>query len=162
MLDYVSEDIDGINDDAKDEPSQVPPITGRWTATSTYDVYMVYTPKNDQDNPNPDEDRPVDKPSKCRHQRHRSQSHRAKDSNTGTGDNETPDGAEDNEHLIEPTSEEDEWEEGEHSPGRADNEDAEDNNYMQNPKRRLASVTKTSSSQKNPSTKNALSDSSLL
>ena len=41
MLDYASEDIDGMDDDADAEPSQVPPVTGRWTATSTYDVYMV-------------------------------------------------------------------------------------------------------------------------
>ena len=49
MLDYASEDIDGMDDDAGDKPSQDPPFTGRWTATSTYDVYMVDTPKNDED-----------------------------------------------------------------------------------------------------------------
>ena len=41
MLD--SEDIDGMDDDAGDE--QEPPPTGRWTATSSYDIYMVDTPK---------------------------------------------------------------------------------------------------------------------
>ena len=43
MLDFGSEDIDGMDDDAGDE--QEPPPTGRWTATSSYDIYMVYTPK---------------------------------------------------------------------------------------------------------------------
>ena len=60
----------------------------------------------------------------------RSRSRWAKDNNTGTGDNETLDDAEDPEYPIEPTSEQDEREEGEYSPGHADNEDAEDNNYM--------------------------------
>ena len=43
MLDYGSEDIGGIDDDAGEE--QEPPPTGRWTATSSYDIYMVDTPK---------------------------------------------------------------------------------------------------------------------
>ena len=43
MLDFNSEDIDGMDDDAGDE--QEPPPTGRWTATSSYDIYMVDTPK---------------------------------------------------------------------------------------------------------------------
>ncbi len=45
MLDYDSEDIDGMDDDADEEQDQNPPYTGRWTATSSYDVYMVDTPK---------------------------------------------------------------------------------------------------------------------
>ena len=72
MLDYASEDIDGMDDNADAEPSRVPPVTGHWTATSTYDVYMVETPKNNEENPSPDEDRPVDKPPKCRRQRRHS------------------------------------------------------------------------------------------
>ena len=44
-LDYASEDIDGMDDDAEEEQSQNPSFNGRWTATSTYDVYMVDTPK---------------------------------------------------------------------------------------------------------------------
>ena len=69
MLDYASEDIDGMDNDGDAEPSQVPPTTGRWTANLTYDVYMVDTPdkKDDEGNQNPDEDKPVDKPPK--HQR---------------------------------------------------------------------------------------------
>ena len=43
MLDFNSEDIDGMDDDAGEE--QEPPLTRRWTATSSYDIYMVDTPK---------------------------------------------------------------------------------------------------------------------
>ena len=49
MLDYGSEDIDGMDDDADKEQGQDPPFTGRWTATSSYDVYMVGTPKGSGD-----------------------------------------------------------------------------------------------------------------
>ena len=45
MLDFDSEDIDGMDDDAEEE--QEPPPTGRWTTTSSYDIYMVDTPKED-------------------------------------------------------------------------------------------------------------------
>ena len=47
MLDFDSEDIDGMDDDARGE-EEAPP-TGRWTSTSSYDVYMVDTPKEDDD-----------------------------------------------------------------------------------------------------------------
>ena len=51
MLDYGSEDIDSMDDDAGEEQAQKPPLTGHWTATSSYDVYMVDTPKeNNGDN----------------------------------------------------------------------------------------------------------------
>ena len=43
MLNYDSEDIDGMDDDAGDE--QEPAPTGHWKATPTHDVYMVDTPK---------------------------------------------------------------------------------------------------------------------
>ena len=46
-LDFDSKDIDGMDDDAGDE--QEPPPTGRWTATSSYDIYMVDTPKEGND-----------------------------------------------------------------------------------------------------------------
>ena len=49
VLDYGSEDIDGMDDDADKEQGQDPPFTGRWTATSSYDVYMVDTPKGSGD-----------------------------------------------------------------------------------------------------------------
>ena len=114
MLDYTSEDIDRMDDDAGDEPGQNPPITGRWTATSTYDVYMVDTPKkeNDDGSKDPIEDKPVEAPPKCQRQRRRSKSLREKESNTGTEDNNTPDDAEDPEDPTKPASEQDEWEEG--------------------------------------------------
>ena len=55
MLDYGSEDIDGMDDDAGEEEAQNPPLTGCWTGTSSYDVYMVDTPKEnsggDKENP---------------------------------------------------------------------------------------------------------------
>ena len=49
VLDYGSEDINGMDDDADKEQGQDPPFTGRWTATSSYDVYMVDTPKGSGD-----------------------------------------------------------------------------------------------------------------
>ena len=44
MLDYDSEDIDGMDDDAGDD--QEPAPTGHWKTTSSYDIYMVDTPKD--------------------------------------------------------------------------------------------------------------------
>lgn len=59
MLDYDSGDI-GMDDDAEKEQAQNPPFTGRWTTTSSYDVYMVDTPKetNGDDKEDPVEDKP--------------------------------------------------------------------------------------------------------
>ena len=60
MLDYDSEDIGGMDDDAEGEQAQKPPLIGRWKATSSYDVYMVDTPnENNSDNEkDPVEDKP--------------------------------------------------------------------------------------------------------
>ena len=44
ILDFGSEDIDGMDDDIGDE--QEPAPVGRWKATSSYDIYMVDTPKD--------------------------------------------------------------------------------------------------------------------
>ena len=68
MLDFDSEDIDGMDDDAGEE--QEPPPTGCWTATSSYDIYMVDTPKenNGEERKNGTEDNPLEKQSK--HRRH--------------------------------------------------------------------------------------------
>ena len=69
MLNSDSEDIHGMDDDAGDE--QEPPPTGRWAATSSYDIYMVDTPKET----NGDEatgDNPSGKKSKHGHHRRRS------------------------------------------------------------------------------------------
>ena len=43
MLDFDSEDIDGMDDDAVDEEEPLP--AGHWTTTSSYDIYMMDTPK---------------------------------------------------------------------------------------------------------------------
>ena len=43
MLDFDSEDIDGMDDDGGYEQEPLP--IGHWTPTSSYDVYMVDTPK---------------------------------------------------------------------------------------------------------------------
>ena len=130
MLDYASEDIDGMDDDAGDEQGQDPPYTGRWTATSTYDVYMVDTPKEDDNEgkKDPVEDKPAEAPPKRRRQGRRSKSHREKDSNSGTEDNNTPENAE---APVEPTSEQDDWEDGQVNPDDpVGNEDSEDSNYL--------------------------------
>ena len=59
MLDYGSEDIDGMDDDAGREQGQDLPFTGRWTATSSYEVYMVDTPKGSADDKEePDANKP--------------------------------------------------------------------------------------------------------
>ena len=99
MLDYTSEDIDGMDDDAGEEQTQNPSFTGRWTTTSSYDVYMVDTPKegDNDDEKDPVEDKPPEIPPKRRRQRCRSKSRHGKDSNTGTGDNDTPENTEDQE-----------------------------------------------------------------
>ena len=118
MLDYGSEDIDGMDDDAREEQAQNPPFTGRWTTTSSYDVYMVDTPKegNGDNETNPIKDIPPETRPRRRRPRRRSKSRRGKDSNTGTGENNTPDDAEDNEDPVEITSEQEERENGQVSP----------------------------------------------
>ena len=120
VLDYGSEDIDGMNDDAGDEEAQNPPFTGRWTTTSSYDVYMVDTPKNNcgDDKEKPVEDDPPKIQPKRQRQRRRSKSRRSKDSNTGTGDDNTPDGAEGIEDLDEQTAEQDNREDGQVTPNK--------------------------------------------
>ena len=86
---------------------QEPLCTGRWTATSSYDVYMVDTPKeNNGDNKkDPVEDKPPEKQPKRQRQRRRSKPRRRKDNDTGTRENNTLDDAEENEDPVEPTSE---------------------------------------------------------
>ena len=63
MLDFDSEDIDGMDDDAGEE--QEPPPTGRWTATSSYDIYTVDTPKGSNGD-EATEENPLEKQSKRR------------------------------------------------------------------------------------------------
>ena len=80
MLDYGSEDIDGMDDNAGEEQAQKPPLIGRWTATSSYDVYMVGTPKenNDDDEKDPVEDKPPEIQPKRQRQRRPSKPRREK------------------------------------------------------------------------------------
>ena len=61
MLDFDSEDIDGMDDDAGEEKESPP--TGRWTATLSYDIYMVDTPKenNGKEQKDAREDNPLEK-----------------------------------------------------------------------------------------------------
>ena len=132
MLDFDSEDIDGMDADEGEEQAQNTSLTGRWTATSSYDVYMVDTPKegNRDNEKNPVEDKPPETQPKRWRQGRRSKSRRGKDSNTGTRDN-TLDDAEDKEEPVEPTSEQDDREDGQVSPDeQAVSEDSEDNNYL--------------------------------
>ena len=130
MLDFSSEDINGMDDDAGEE--QEPPPKGRWTTTSSYDIYMVDTPRenNGEERKDTMEDNPLKKQPKQRRQC-RSKSRHSKNSNTITEEDNTPDGAKNNEDPVEPTSEQEEREDGRASPGeQAANEDSEDSNYL--------------------------------
>ena len=69
MLDFDSEDIDGMDDDAGDEQEPLP--TGHWTPTSSHVVYMVDTPKENDDEERKDATKgcPLEKQSKRRRKR---------------------------------------------------------------------------------------------
>ena len=69
-----------MDDDADEEHGQNPPFTRRWMATSSYDVYMVDTPKeNNGDNEkDPVEDKPPEIQPKHRRQRRRCKPRRGK------------------------------------------------------------------------------------
>src|SRR4051812_39660406 len=123
MLDFDSEDIDGMDDDAGDD--QEPAPIGRWKATSSYDIYMVDAPK-DGDGDGTAEDDPSKKQTRRRRQWRRSKSRQNKNGDSGTGDNSTPDNAE--EHPLQQDSAQ---EDGEASPHeRATQREVEDDNYM--------------------------------
>ena len=117
MLDFDSEDIDGMDDDAGEE--QEPPPTGRWTATSSHDIYMVDTPKenNDEERKNAAKDNPLEKQPKRRRQRCRSKSCHSKNSDNDTRKNNTPDDSKGNDDPMDPAMEQDEPGDGEHSLG---------------------------------------------
>ena len=93
MLDFDSKDIDDMDADEGDD--QEPAPIGHWKATSSYDIYMVDTPKAG-DGDGKAEDDPSKKQPKRRRQRRRSKSRQSKNGESGTGDNNTPDSAEDN------------------------------------------------------------------
>ena len=89
VLDFDFGDIDGMDDDAGD--IQEPPLTGRWAATSSYDIYMVDTPK-ETNGDEATEDNPSKK--KAKHGRRQRRS-KLRQGNTSTGDENNPDGADD-------------------------------------------------------------------
>ena len=66
MLDFDSEDIDGMDTDEGDDEEPAP--TRPWKATSSYDIYMVDTPKAG-DGEEKTEDDPSKKQPKCLRQR---------------------------------------------------------------------------------------------
>ena len=69
MLDFDSEDIDGMDDDVGDD--QEPAPTGHWKATLSYDIYMVDIPKYGNGNGTAEDDLSKKQP-KRRRQLHRS------------------------------------------------------------------------------------------
>ena len=93
MLDFDSEDIDGMDTDEGDdeEPAPIRP----WKATSSYDIYMVDTPK-EGDGDGIAEDDPSKKQPKRRRQRRRSKFLQNKYGDSSMGDNNTPESAEEN------------------------------------------------------------------
>ena len=95
MLDFDSEDIDGMDDYVGDKHEPAP--IGHWKATSSYDIYMVDTP-NKGNGDEIAEDDPSKKQHKCRRQRRCSKSRQSKSGDTGIGDNNTPDSAVDNDN----------------------------------------------------------------
>ena len=123
MLDFDSEDIDGMDTDEGDDEEPAP--TRPWKATSSYDIYMVDTPK-EGDGDGTAEDDPSKKQPKRRRQRRRSKSRQHKNGDSSTGDNNTPESAE--EH---PPGQDLAQEDGETSPQeRAADIEVEDDNYM--------------------------------
>ena len=86
MLDFDSEDIDGMDADEGDD--QEPAPIGHWKATSSYDIYMVDIPKDGNDDGTTEDD-PSKKQTKRRRQRRRSKSRHSKNGDSDTGDNNT-------------------------------------------------------------------------
>ena len=81
MLDFDSKDIDGMDADEGDDEEPMP--TRPWKATSSYDIYMVDTPKAG-DGDEKKEDDPSKKQPKHRRQRCRSKSRQSKNGESGT------------------------------------------------------------------------------
>ena len=125
VLDFDFEDIDGMDDDAGD--IQEPPLTGRWTSTSSYNIYMVDIPKETYGD-EATEDNPSKKKEKHGRRQRRS---KPRHSNTGTGDENNPDGAEDEYNPDQPAFEQAEQEDWQDSPDeQATNGYPEEDNYM--------------------------------
>ena len=122
MLDFDSEDIDDMDTDEGDdeEPAPIRP----WKATSSYDIYMVDTPKDGDGDGTAGDDTPRKQP-KHRCQRRRSKSRQSKNGDSGTGDNTTPNSAE--EHPPQQDSAQEDGEASLHK--RAADREVEDDNY---------------------------------
>ena len=91
MLNYDSEDIDGMDDDEGQGQNSLPARRGM--ATSWYDVCMIDTPNDafDDDKEDPVEDKPPGTQSEHRCPPCRSQSRHLRENNTSTGGDSTPD-----------------------------------------------------------------------
>ena len=108
MLDFDSDDTDGMDVGAGDDSEP----TGHWTATSTYDIYMVDTPKED------DGDKPEDKTLRQKpkqRRRRRSKSSNNKNSDKSVRKIDTPVNSEGNNDHMDPAMEQDEPGHTEHS-----------------------------------------------
>ena len=97
MLDFDSEDIDGMDDDAGDEEEPQP--------TGALDSHLIiryihggHTKEGNGHETTKDD--PSKKQPKRRRQRRRSKSRQSKSVDTGTGDNKTPDSAEDGNNPL--------------------------------------------------------------
>ena len=152
MLDFDSENINGMDDDVGDEHEPAP--IGHWKATSSYDIYMVDTPKEGNGDGIAEDD-PSKKQPKHQRQWRLSKSHQSKSGDTGTGDNNTPDSAEDNNKPLQQDLEQED--EGASSPERAADGEEEDHNYIPPPKTRQASATTSSAYPKTPQSRSASS-----
>ena len=93
-------------------------------------IYMVDTPKESHGN-EATEDNPPKKQSKHRRHQRRYKPRHSKNSDIGIGDNNAPDGAEDENNPAQPDIEQAEREDGQASPDeQATDGDLEDDNYM--------------------------------
>ena len=103
MLDFDSDDTDSMDVGAGDDLE--PPPTGRWTATSSYDIYMVDTPKEDSGNKkDTTEDKtPGQKLKQLR--RHRSKSSHSKNSDNSARKINTPVNSKGNNDHMDPAME---------------------------------------------------------
>ena len=123
MLNFDSEDIDGMNEDAGDEQESAP--TGRRTATSSHDIYMVDTPKEGNGEETA-EDAPSKQP-KNRRQRCRSKSCHSKNNDNSARGNSSPVDSRRNDDCAAMLAEHDQDANGEHSADPAsEHDDAKD------------------------------------
>ena len=117
MLDFDSDDISGMDVDAGDDLEPLP--MGHWTATSSYDIYMVDTPKeNNSDKRDTSEDKPPGQKPKRRH-RCRSKSSHSKNSDNNARKFDTLFDSKGNNDHMDPAREQDEPGHAEYNPEKA-------------------------------------------